>query len=59
MEGRGERTNDLLVNLFKGYKAAAHLRFVQYIESKEDDYNEGKEMTEESLMELAEALHSG
>ena len=57
LEARGETTNDLLVNLFKGYKAAADSRFVQYIESKEDDYNEGKEVTVESLMELAEAKY--
>ena len=54
LEARGETTNDLLVNLFKGYKAATDIRFVKYIENKEDDYNEGKDITVNSLMELAE-----
>ena len=57
LEARGEVTHDLLVNLFKGYKAAADTRFVQYIEGKEDDYNEGKDISADSLMELAEAKY--
>lgn len=57
LEARGERTLDLLVNLFKGYKAAADDRFVKYIEGKEDDYNEGKDMSPDALMELAEAKY--
>ena len=57
LEARGEVTHDLLVNLFKGYKAASDNRFVKYIESKEDDYNEGQEITADSLMELAETKY--
>ena len=57
LEARGETTHDLLVNLFKGYKAAADTRFVSYIETKEDDYNEGQDITAESLMELAESKY--
>ena len=34
-------TLDLLVNLFKGYKTTADDSFVNCVESKEDDYDEG------------------
>ena len=54
---RGERTTDLLVNLFKGYKAVADPKFVQYIETKEDSYNEGQDIDPQALMELAQAKY--
>ena len=54
---RGETTQDLLVNLFKGYKSAADTKFVTYIEGKEDEYNEGKDISADSLMELAESKY--
>ena len=57
LEARGETTTDLLVNLFKGYKASADEKFVNYIESKEDDYNEGYDITPDALMELAESKY--
>ena len=49
---RGETTQDLLVNLFKGYKSATDTKFVTYIEAKEDEYNEGKDISADSLMDL-------
>jgi hypothetical protein len=45
------------VNLFKGYKAAADNRFVLYIEGKEEDYNEGNDITPDAVMELAESKY--
>ena len=53
LSARGEKTLDLLTNLFKGYKTVADERFVKYIEAKEDAYNEGKDITEDELMDLA------
>jgi uncharacterized coiled-coil protein SlyX len=57
LEARGKTMLDLLVNLFKGYKASADDRFVTYIESKEDDYNEGQNMSPDTLMELTESKY--
>lgn len=39
LEARGETSNDLLVNLFTGFKACLDHTFVQYIMAKEDEYN--------------------
>lgn len=51
---RGEVSNDLLVNLFKGYKASSDRRFVAYIEKKEEDYEDGTAtITPQQLMTLA------
>ncbi len=51
---RGEVSNDLFVNLFKGYKAASDRRFVAYIEKKEEDYEDGSlSITPQQLMTLA------
>jgi hypothetical protein len=51
---RGEVSNDLLVNLFKGYKASSDRRFVAYIEKKEEDYEDGTNViTPQQLMTLA------
>jgi hypothetical protein len=53
LAARGESTQDLLPNLFKGYKAASDKKFVAYIEKKEEDYDDGEAMTAEHVMELA------
>ena len=51
---RGEVSNDLLVNLFKGYKASSDRRFVAYIEKKEEDYEDGTvSITPQQLMTFA------
>jgi hypothetical protein len=56
LEARGERTLDLLVSLFKGYKAVADSKFVAYIGTKEDSsYNEGTDISKNELMDLAES----
>jgi hypothetical protein len=53
LTSRDETTNDLLTNLFKGYKAASDKTFVAYIKKKEDDYDEGQNIRPENLMTLA------
>ena len=54
LEARGETSEDLLDNLFKGYKVAADKKFVRYIEQKETDYFDGADITPDNLMLLAE-----
>jgi hypothetical protein len=53
LQARGQETQDLLVNLFKGYKACKDLEFVDYIKKKEDLYEEGGDVSTEQLMEWA------
>jgi len=53
LHARGQDTQDLLSNLFKGYKATSDREFVQYIRLKENDYNEGNEISPQRLMQLA------
>ena len=54
LSARGETTNNLLINLFKGYKAATDNTFVKYIERKQEEYDDGNSMTSNQLMELAD-----
>jgi hypothetical protein len=42
---RGETTDDLMVNLFKGYKKCRDKRFITWINAKEDTYNKGMAIT--------------
>ena len=44
LTARGESVNDLLLKLFKGYKATAVTNFVEYMEKKEESYLEGKDL---------------
>ena len=53
LHSRGEEANDMVTNLFKGYKAAADPGFVAYIQKKEDAYDEGEDITADKLMVLA------
>ena len=41
MQYHGKTSQHLMVNLFKGYKAAADKEFVSYILLKNCEYNEG------------------
>ena len=50
LRARGEYTNDLLINLFKGYLAATDKSFTAYIDKKLEAYEEGQEMTADQLM---------
>ena len=54
LASRGETTQDLLTNLFKGYGACSDKTFVDYIAKKQDECDEGKEMTAPRLMQLAD-----
>ena len=38
---RGDRCNDMMSNLFKGYLAAGEKEFVRYIQNQKDSYNNG------------------
>jgi len=51
---RGEMTNNLLVNLFKAYKAVSNQEFVTYIHKKEDKYKEGAKISTNAFMLLAD-----
>ena len=50
LRARGEFTNDLLINLFKGYLAATDKAFTTYIDKKLEAYEEGQDMTADQLM---------
>jgi hypothetical protein len=54
LEARGESTNGLLVNVFKGYQMAQDEDFAQFIKRKKDAYDEGANITVASLMDAAE-----
>jgi hypothetical protein len=54
LSARGETTQDLLANLFEAYKGVNDKDFVAYIKIKENDYDEGKDITASSLMQLAQ-----
>jgi len=53
LAARGETTNDIIANLFKGYKAASDDKFYKFIERKEESYEEGNDITHEQLMQQA------
>jgi hypothetical protein len=53
LQSRGEATQDLLVNLFIGYKACKDAEFVEYIKKKEDFYEEGGDFAYGQLMDWA------
>ena len=54
LQSRGEVTNNLLINLFKGYSACSDREFIEYIKRKEDAFEEGKEITPDQLMKYAD-----
>ena len=53
LKARGETTEDLISNLFKAYKSVPDKNFARYIQSKEDEYDEGIMHTPEALMQRA------
>jgi len=53
LKARGERTDDLMINLFKGYAAAKDANFIKYIDTKKDMYDEGEDITSKQLMRFA------
>lgn len=57
LASRGETTQDLLTNLFKGYGSCSDKTFVEYIAKKQDEYDEGKDFTPARLMQLADTKY--
>jgi hypothetical protein len=57
LAARGETSNDLLTNLFKGYGAATDKVFVEYISRKLEKYEEGIDTTADALMEQANSKY--
>ena len=53
LHARGEQTQDLLVNLFKGYKACKDAEFVDYIKKKEDFNEKRGQVKYQQLMDWA------
>ena len=54
LASRGETTHDLLSNLFKGYAAASDNTFTSYIESKQEEYEDGTNIKPIALMSLSD-----
>ena len=50
---RGETSNDMLTNLFKGYKSVSDSVFFEYIEIKQETYEDGQDLTPTALIILA------
>ena len=53
LRSRGETTQDLLINLFKGYMACSDREFVAYIKRKQDGFEEGADVEPDQLMKNA------
>ena len=58
LASRGETTNDLLSNLFKGYQAASDHTSVKYINRKQEEYDDGWLLTRLDLMDLADKKYN-
>ena len=56
--GHIQDENALLFNIIKGYMAADDKDFRDYIMRKQQDYNEGDDITPDHLMELAENMYN-
>lgn len=54
LAARGGVTHDLMTNLWKAYSVASDQEFVSYIKRKKDLYDEGAEITPDTLMRDAE-----
>ena len=53
LSARGAQSSDLLINLFEAYLAVPDRKFVDYIEKQKDKFDEGEEVTEKTLMQVA------
>ena len=59
LKARGEQADDLIMELFKGYKAASDSTFVEYIERKEERYLlDDEDLKDDVLMHLALNLYT-
>lgn len=50
LTARNQTTSDLLINLFKGYGAVSDEVFRNWLSRKQDDHEEGEEITPDELM---------
>lgn len=50
LTARNQTTSDLLINLFKGYGACSDEVFRSWLSRKQDDHEEGEEITPDDLM---------
>jgi hypothetical protein len=53
LTARYQRTNDLLINLFKAYGSVSDEVFRAWLICKQDDHDEGNELTPDELMMVA------
>lgn len=53
LTARNQSTSDLLINLFKGYSAVSDETFRAWLSRKQDDHEEGEEITPDELMQAA------
>ena len=53
LKSRGERTDDLMVNLLKAYQVASDVEFVRYIKTKRYQYDDGYNISKDELMTFA------
>jgi len=58
LKSRSKNSNDIMLNLFKGYKSATNVQFKQYIAQKINENDKGILLTEERLMKLAEVEYN-
>jgi hypothetical protein len=54
LSSRGKSSNDIIINLFTIYLACSDKKFIEYIEKCQDEYEEGVDITYQSLMTKAE-----
>ena len=47
---RGERADDLMINLFKAYQVASDRKLVRYIKKKRYQYDDGYNISKDELM---------
>ena len=52
LKARGERTDDLMINLFKAYLVASDAEFVRYMKTKRDLYDNGEDISYKQLMTM-------
>jgi hypothetical protein len=53
LAARGAQSSDLLINLFEAYLAVPDRKFVDHIEKQKDKFEDGDEVTEKTLMQVA------
>ena len=58
LNARGESSNDLLMNLFEAYKVVDDDEFNRFILIKEQEYDDGQDITVQTLMRKAETKYA-